>query len=368
MESALRGQAEMNRTDHIAAARATLVAALLLGGLAGCGSAATPVTETPSPTPAGEALASVALRPDEIQLTCGGPRTFPVASLDAPTGAEREQGPEYDALREAITRFGPGGLTWRMVARDEDGAMFLARVEGGIEVPPWAQLEMERVDEAWRSGGGGLCALFAVLAPEFGAATWKLDPALPLPTADTTELHLLVWELTCSSGSPATGRMSAAHVAYATDAVTIAIGVRPKDGVQTCQGNPGAPVTITLDEPLGNRTLLDGGRFPPAPPTDLSSSGDPSGSPRACMSARIEGVLVLVRPMDMQLRDASGATRRVVWPDGYSARPGEPAALLDELGAPVGNEGDLVAIGGGEIDADGTWLACGAPTLLPLGP
>jgi hypothetical protein len=46
-------------------------------------------------------------------------------------------------------------------------------------------------------------------------------------------------------------------------AVTITIGVRPLTGLQTCPGIPGTPDLVRLAEPLGKRTLLDGGRVPP---------------------------------------------------------------------------------------------------------
>lgn len=109
------------------------------------------------------------------------------------------------------------------------------------------------------------------LSPEFGPATWALDPQYPVPMETTTELHVLVWERACSSGSPATGRMSTPVVEFASASVTITIGVRPLQvepgsGV-TCPMPPGTPASLRLGEPLGSRTLLDGGRVPPAPPS-----------------------------------------------------------------------------------------------------
>ena len=41
-----------------------------------------------------------------------------------------------------------------------------------------------------------------VLSAEFGPASWALDPAFASPTPNATELHILVWERTCSGGSP----------------------------------------------------------------------------------------------------------------------------------------------------------------------
>jgi len=106
---------------------------------------------------------------------------------------------------------------------------------------------------------------------DYGPATWALDPDAAPPAAETTELNILVWERACSSGNPATGRISAPVVEYTTTTVTITIGVRPLEvppgtGV-TCPMPPGTPASLRLVQPLDERTLLDGGSVPPAPPS-----------------------------------------------------------------------------------------------------
>jgi hypothetical protein len=44
--------------------------------------------------------------------------------------------------------------------------------------------------------------------------------------------------------------------------VRLAIGVVPRDGRQTCQGNPVTPFTLDLPEPLGARKLIDVSAYP----------------------------------------------------------------------------------------------------------
>lgn len=112
-----------------------------------------------------------------------------------------------------------------------------------------------------------LSAAQGPLDPSFGPAIWALDPSFPDPGPEATELHILVWDQACSSGIPTTGRMSPALIAYGADSVTITIGVRPLGGIQSCVGPPGTPAVVVLDEPLGDRTLVDGGRVPPGPPS-----------------------------------------------------------------------------------------------------
>jgi hypothetical protein len=75
------------------------------------------------------------------------------------------------------------------------------------------------------------------------------------------------------------------------------------------------------------------------------------------MAALIEGDLVADSRWGIALRDSTGTFREVIWPFGYTARPGDPPELLDERGQTVARVGDRVGIGGGE-DASNTWIAC----------
>jgi hypothetical protein len=125
----------------------------------------------------------------------------------------------------------------------------------------------ERPLATWPVPAEQLPAAIAGPVPQgFGTASWALDPAFPKPGPAATELHILVWERACSSGSPTTGRMSAPAVSIAETTMTISIGVRSLTGIQACPGPPGTPATMTLPEPLGARTLVDGGRVPSGPP------------------------------------------------------------------------------------------------------
>jgi hypothetical protein len=203
-------------------------------------------------------------------VTCGG-RTFPASGLEAPTGAEKASGPEFDALRAALAKFGsefPGSSawTWRLAGRDDNGTIFIAMTDA-LGPPGWVSIEVATGSGGWQPLNMGQCNPHVVLSADLGPATWALNPAFRSPGPDSTELHVLVTELACSGGTPATGRMSAPVILYTPGAVTITIGVRPLTGLQTCPGIPGTPDLVRLAEPLGKRNLLDGGRVPPAPPS-----------------------------------------------------------------------------------------------------
>jgi hypothetical protein len=264
------GRDEPKHTGFRAAGR-LLGVALALVGLAAC--VASPGASAPLPTfpVSAEPLPSATSGTTAANLTCGGGRTFPRSGLDAPTGAENASGPEFDALRASLTKFGPefpgsAAWTWRLAGRDATSAIFLAWTNSSGQ-PGWVSIEVVKDADRWKPSGMGQCEPLVVLSADFGPATWALDPAFPAPGPASTELHILVWGTTCSSGLPATGRISAPDVEYTPDAVTITIGVRPLPGIQTCQGVPGTPAIVGLAEPLGTRTLLDGGRVPAAPPS-----------------------------------------------------------------------------------------------------
>ncbi|MBA2632099.1 MAG: hypothetical protein H0U86_03690 [Chloroflexi bacterium] len=84
---------------------------------------------------------------------------------------------------------------------------------------------------------------------------------------DTIEFVAMVTETVCASGRSSEGRIIGPDIAYTDEAVTITFAVRPLGGgAQDCPGNPSTPVMVRLDEPLGDRALLDGGTDPPREP------------------------------------------------------------------------------------------------------
>jgi hypothetical protein len=96
-------------------------------------------------------------------------------------------------------------------------------------------------------------------------ATWRPAGAVD---PDSSRLPLLVNENACASGASAAGRIEEPDVDYRADAVVITFRVEQRGGSQDCQGNPDTPYVLDLQEPVGDRQLLDGGRRPPSPPAE----------------------------------------------------------------------------------------------------
>jgi hypothetical protein len=264
-----------------------LAAALVLTGLSACATPSTsPPPSPPPPSPVGRESAGPTISPSPgpaspellpaagspgvgAGLSCGGP-TFPAAGLNAPPGVEKASGPEFDALRATLTGFasafpGLASWSWRLVGQDATDTIFLART-GATTDTGLISVDVMKGPNGWQVGNIGDCHLRVVLSAEYGPASWALNPAYLAPDAGTTTLEILVWEVACSGAAPTIGRMSAPVIDYATSTVTITLGVRPLQGPQTCPLGPGTPASVRLSQPLGNRTLLDGGTVPPAAP------------------------------------------------------------------------------------------------------
>lgn len=91
----------------------------------------------------------------------------------------------------------------------------------------------------------------------------------------------------------------------------------------------------------------------------------PAGTPEACMAALIEGTLARQAQSGVGLRDPRGFLIQVIWPNGYAARDDAGRlVVLDASGSVVAREGDRVSIGGGYVESEATWLACGGTKVV----
>ncbi|KQR08283.1 hypothetical protein [Cellulomonas sp. Leaf334] len=123
-----------------------------------------------------------------------------------------------------------------------------------------------------RTRGGSLVAVVALLAgcavagsgSSAGAAGVTLDPAEP-PSPGSATVALLVTETACNSGEDADGRIELESLRETDTAVELVVTVTPRDGGHDCQSNPPTPFAVELDEPLGDRLLLDASTQPSRP-------------------------------------------------------------------------------------------------------
>lgn len=204
---------------------------------------------------------------DDTLVTC---RPLPAARyadvLDRQPLAEVAH-PSADALREALidpTRDGLPQGDWTLWVITDDEAHYA--VLGGEE-ESFAQLE--RVGDNWRlrswGTGGVWCDPMTVALPDgLGEVEIFLDPDIP-PDPETDRATVLVREVDCANGREMGEDLLGPQVIETAEAVLIAFAVIPVVGGADCPSNPSTRVTIQLDEPLGDRELLNGLAVPPRP-------------------------------------------------------------------------------------------------------
>ena len=125
-----------------------------------------------------------------------------------------------------------------------------------------------------------------------GPAAWWLDPAAAAPTAKSTTIRALVLEQACVGGKSPEGRVEPPTIEPSDTSVTVTFEIRRLPGAGDCIANTPFAVELKLPEPLGSRTLLDGGSTPPRdaskPPAGggVARAGAPMRPRAADVSAR----------------------------------------------------------------------------------
>lgn len=201
-------------------------------------------------------------------VSCGGVPFPPSALADGPDPLAMSATP-YGVFGEFIRRSEPD-IDWL----PDDGWHVLAAAPEAVAIGQFDARAAPGESSAivvsvtvfqggWRVTGWGGCRPEPVLPDGLRAGEWWLAEA---PGPDDRVLSALVGERSCASGRSPRGRIAPPSIAYGETAVTITIGIRPLEGMQTCPGIPPIPFEIELREPVGDRTLLDGGAWPPLDP------------------------------------------------------------------------------------------------------
>lgn len=153
--------------------------------------------------------------------------------------------------------FVPDGLDWWLLELTDERATVISPNGSSF-----TSVSLEFTRAGWAvSGlsGANDCDVRRVLPPGLNSVEWELDPEFPTPTADSTDLHLLVTELGCAGGREMGDQLLGPQVVETDDAVRVAFAVIPPEGsAQECPGNPLAAVTVELSAPLGDRDIRDG--------------------------------------------------------------------------------------------------------------
>ena len=177
-----------------------------------------------------------------------------------------------DALVDGPTGVEAGGFDedyrWSIASRtDEDLVLF---GQGSTAEAGLADARFTREDGEWTPRGWGGCRV-EIQADGFGPARLATESKQSL-SKNSTELSLVINEKDCTSGQAPTDRDVVPVVTETDETVSIVVLVERVTGDAECPDNPWYPITVTLDEPLGPRELLDAHEFPSQPvgPVELA--------------------------------------------------------------------------------------------------
>jgi hypothetical protein len=261
----------------------TLAIAGALSFLAACGATEAGVGTAVEDVAADPGPPDDASDPSEVRYDCFGVDATAAEIADADEVAELADHPGAAAFAAATDTL--DGWLALEVENDRLGAIRPLEPPDVLdgEVRDHERLVVERVGEAggeeadadgWMASSAGPCTLRADL-DGLGAATILLDPDAPRSNDDTS-LSLWVVEPACASGRPATGRV-VTSVDETDDEIRLVVGVEPAGGDQECPSNPPTPITVELDEPLGDRPLVDAARLPPIELEEAPAGLSPDG-------------------------------------------------------------------------------------------
>lgn len=211
-------------------------------------------------------------RAEAPMVSCGDERGWPATVLaegvDSSFDAQaREVFATLLADREVaveLRHFLPDGPDTEYRVLRDDGDRLTLGVGGWSDTgagPGATVLGLEREDGAWVWTGGGDCHLQPVLAP--GEAWVEVQRATPSPD-DERLLRVRLSERECVSGRDPGPFLQEPSVTETEESVVVSWTADRLPRSATCQGNPSVTRTVRLEEPLGDRAVLDGSTWPPS--------------------------------------------------------------------------------------------------------
>lgn len=210
---------------------------------------------------------------DSVDYLCGSDRVSSemleeptrIADLDADSraaieGATFDDGSVLDVADPEA---------WQVIADEDDEIVLIRPVDDGeLQIGDFG--EGMRTDHellvlttdlwpGWAVGAQSSCALTVDLGG-LGVPFIALDPAAPA-SADASSLSLLVLDPSCGGDTDMPGRIEVVSIDQTETEVRLLLGVQPlPHGAYDCPGFPPTPFMVELDEPLGDRTIIDASR------------------------------------------------------------------------------------------------------------
>lgn len=200
--------------------------------------------------------------PDDLMVSCGGAGVFPIGALEKIAPLEESDPGGVAVAIEEFLASGEGEYWpqegWHILHATDAEVLLVAR-EGGLLF----FMRVSNTGSGWTwsgaSGGGDSCPVEFVVPEELNTVSWRLDPDHPEPTAESTDIAVILNERPCVDGREIGDRLLGPQVVMTGSQVFIAFAAeRPSGDEFTCPGNPDTPHVVELPEALGDRELVEG--------------------------------------------------------------------------------------------------------------
>jgi hypothetical protein len=197
---------------------------------------------------------------DPVTLSCGGSPAFSPAAFHNPTGAERADTPQAQALRDYLrqaqeyTDLPPTG--WRILVESPDTIVFQADPRDSYNT-----LTFVFFDGAWRARGQGCSAMRVVPGLAVSPVHLRRDRPSPRPSARSIALTYYLNGNGCQID---TFRRFAVRETRHTVTVLALLdpGPAPPPNVACSMAIMLGSARVKLDRPLGRRAIRDASGFP----------------------------------------------------------------------------------------------------------
>lgn len=199
--------------------------------------------------------------PPDLLVSCDSGQ-FPVSALQEIRPLEEADPEIAEAISPFLTneegRFWPQE-GWQVVHETSNEIQLVAKTTEGTLA--FMTVTNDGSDWAWSGGSiaGDPCQLRFTVPEELNTVEWSLDPEAAKPTAETTEIAVILQERECVSGQKIGDRLVGPQIVMTETRVFMAFASqRPQGDAFDCQGNPETPFTVVLPEPIGDRELVEG--------------------------------------------------------------------------------------------------------------
>lgn len=196
----------------------------------------------------------------DFHYSCGSGGTFTAEDIGAQRQPTQEVLAALDDLRGTMDGAFLPENGWIEVNSSGSGVTLLAPLRDA-----YASATFENRGGKWEPRGWGDCVPRLQLAGR-SVLRWAFTDASYPPAADAKQVEVLVTEVNCSSGRELDDLIEQS-VTYREEEIYVILTAPVVSGAQTCQGTMPVKYTLTLEEPPGDRAIVDPSVYPAVEPT-----------------------------------------------------------------------------------------------------